>query len=199
MSDTTQQDSDFDWLASVYNSQGAINHPSELHGLMTGYLSAGYHFRAEEWLDQVRIHMGIEEFDTSRQVRLEQDLIRYYQDNLELIEQNISAFQILLPDDDYSLSERTESLSVWVRGYLEGVALAAGPRLTAATALQEVIRDLVAVTQLDPRVGEDEGAEKDFFEVSEFVRVSVQTVFAELNDSGNAADNPPDDKPVTLH
>ena len=182
MTDSNSPDPDFDWLANVYSSHSAINHPSELHGLMIGELAAGSRKNPDEWIVMVLDHMGIEELNTIRQTHLVPDLIDFYQKTDQEIEQDSSAFDLLLPDDDYDLSDRVESLTVWVRGFLEGLAIALGEKLNNVDSeLQEIMRDFVEICQLDARVGTEESAEKEFFEICEFVRVGVLNLYAEFN------------------
>lgn len=182
MSETTLPDSDFDWLANIYASHGAINHPSELHGLMIGELTAGLRKTPDAWIAMVLEHMGVEALNTERQTHIVPDLVEFYQKTSQLIEQDSSAFNLLLPDDDYELSARLESLTAWVQGFLEGLAISLGDQLNKIDQdLQEIMRDLVEICQLDPRVGPSESAEKEFFEICEFVRVGVLNLFAEFN------------------
>jgi uncharacterized protein len=196
-----EQGEDFDWLANVYNRQGAINHPSELHGLVLGEMTGGIRRTAGDWLNQVLEHMGVDELNTDAQANVAEDLISYYNQVAEGIDKDSSSFALLLPDDDYSLTERVESLIVWVRGYLEGLAISASDKLNKLPKdLEEILQDLVNVCQLDPRVEQSESGEKEFFEVSEYVRIGVLNLYAEFNapavDESKAA--AADDKP-TLH
>lgn len=197
MSKTMPEDSDFDWLANIYNAHGAINHPSELHGLLLGALAGGQRFEAEQWLALILEHMGVEVLNLEKQPYLEEDLAEFYQAVDQELEQDSSSLKLLLPDDDYALTERLESLAQWVRGFLEGIALAASEGLgKAGEDLQELVRDLVDISQLDTRVPEDEDGERAFFEVCEYVRVGVLNLYAEFNQpalpegaTANADDN----------
>ncbi|WP_156491685.1 UPF0149 family protein, partial [Oleiphilus sp. HI0123] len=86
------------------------------------------------------------------------------------------------PDDDYVLSERLEAMVLWVRGFLEGIAISASERLNSASKdLEEILKDLVEICQLDPRVEPTEEGEREFFEVVEYVRVGVLNLYAEFN------------------
>lgn len=199
MSEADYTVADFDWLANVYNSHNAINHPSELHGLLFGALSGGVRMSADEWMTLVMDHMGIEELDTSRQTNLNQDLIDFYQKVSESVEKDSSALKLLLPDDDYALSERLESLALWVRGFLEGLAISAQGALSKVDEeLQEILRDFVEISQLDARVSDSEEGEREFFEICEYVRIGVLNLYAEFNQLPEVESNNEDDQP-TLH
>ena len=69
-----------------------------------------------------------------------------------------------------------------MRGFLEGVAISASEKLNGMTDdLQEILKDLVEICQLDPRVEQSESGEKEFFEISEYVRIGVLNLYAEFN------------------
>lgn len=176
------QDSQFDWLANIYTSHGAINHPSELHGIMVGEIVGSLRRTASDWLNEVLEHMGVESLDNERYANVTEDLLGFYAHSLEGIDKDSSSFVLLLPDDDYALSERIESLILWVRGFLEGIAISASDRLqTMDSELQEILKDFVDICQIDTRVEQDESGEKEFFEISEYIRIGVLNLYAELN------------------
>ena len=204
-SENEEQGGDFDWLANVYNRQGAINHPSELHGLLVGEMTGGVRRTSGDWLHQVLEHMGLDEFNTEAQANVAEDLMGFHLKVSEGIDKDSSSFALLLPDDDYSLSERLESLILWVRGFLEGVAISASQKLNSASKdLEEILRDFVDICQLDSRVEQSEEGEKEFFEVSEYVRIGVLNLYAEFNlpeGDGKASDeiNDGSSSKPTLH
>ena len=85
---------------------------------------------------------------------------------------------------------------MWVRGFLEGLALAAKGQLkTAESDIQELLRDLVAISQIDDQAEDSEDGEKEINEIIEYVRIGVVTVFAEFN----GQEEPEDDQSKTLH
>lgn len=175
-------DSDFDWLANVYTRHGAINHPSELHGLVMGEITGCLKRTPSDWLTLVLEHMGVDDLNTESQANVREDLIAFYHQTIDTIEQDSSSFNPLLPDDDYVLTERIDSLSIWVRGFLEGLSVAASEKLAGLDKeLQEIIRDLVEICNIDSRVEAGEAGEKEFFEIYEYVRVCVLNLYAEFN------------------
>lgn len=198
MSDDAHQESEFEWLANVYNLNGAINHPSELHGIMIGHITGNTRLKDDEWLAICLDHMGIEEFNVEKQPNVQGELCRFYQETLERVAADSSAFQICLPDDSYILSERGEALGAWVGGFLEGLAVTQTQALTGLDEdLQEILRDLVEISQLDSRLDSSETSERDFFEVCEYVRIGTLNLYLEFNDPGESA--PEEDVAPTLH
>jgi yecA family protein len=198
-------DSQFDWLANIYNRHGAINHPSELHGLMLGEIVGNLKRTSADWLQQVYDHMGVEALDEDRYANATEDLLRFYQETINMIDKDSSSFTLLLPDDDYELSERVDSLVLWVRGFLEGIAISASERLQKLDKeLQEILRDFVEICQIDSRVEQDETSEKEFVEILEYVRIGVLNLYAELHHPGDVSKTgdepvPPLSGSPTLH
>ncbi len=196
MSEALPLDSEFDWLANVYNSHGAINHPSELHGLLLGQLAGGQRLDEQSWLAMVIEHMGVEQLDTEKQPGVLDDLNSLYEHVDQEIEQDSSSFVLFLPDDEYALTERLEALALWVRGFLEGIALAANEELAKVDEeLQEILRDLIQISQLDERVSANESAEREFFEICEYVRIGVLNLYAEFNEPAESEEQ----RKPTLH
>jgi uncharacterized protein YgfB (UPF0149 family) len=193
------QESDFDWLANVFNRQGAINHPSELHGLLIGEITGGIQRTANDFLTQVLEHMGVHELNVEAQANVVEDLLAFYSRVCEGIDKDSSSFALMLPDDDYELSERLEALVLWARGFLEGVSISASERLNSAPKdLQEILQDLVEICQLDTRIDPSEEGEREFFEVSEYVRIGVLNLYAEFNQPDIEENDDSKDEP-TLH
>lgn len=192
-----EQESDFDWLANFYASQGAINHPCELHGLLIGRLAGGERLNADEWLKLVVEHMGLEQLvQDDKSERALTNLVELYSNNVQQLEDMAMGFSLVLPDDEFILNQRVEALGMWVRGFLEGLALAAKGQLKTADAdIQELLRDLVAISQIDDQAEDSEDAEKEINEIIEYVRIGVVTVFAEFN----GQEEPDDDQSKTLH
>ncbi|KZY65291.1 MULTISPECIES: UPF0149 family protein [unclassified Oleiphilus] len=201
MSDEMQLESDFEWLANVYNLNGAINHPSELHGIVMGQLAGKSKLQDEIWLGLCLEHMGIEEFNVDKQPNVQSDLCNFYHQTVEKVDADSSEFQICMPDDSYSLSERGESLGAWVSGFLEGIAVAQAQGLTNLDQdLKEILSDLVEISQLDARLDSSETSERDFFEVCEYVRIGVLNLYAEFNEPEPPADTLETNEPSpTLH
>ena len=198
MSEDVHVESEFEWLANVYNINGAINHPSELHGIMIGHITGNTKLKDDEWLAMCLDHMGIEEFNVEKQPHVHQDLCKFYHDTLDSVAADSSAFQICLPDDSYSIAERGEALGAWVGGFLEGIAVTQTQALASLDEdLQEILRDLVEISQLDSRMDSSETTERDFFEVCEYVRIGTLNLYLEFNELADGAAN--EEAAPTLH
>ena len=89
--------------------------------------------------------------------------------------------ELLLPDDDASIIERSEALSDWCKGFLYGLGVA-GKNVTEILSddAREVVSDLTEFTRLDTDEEGSEGAEKAFAEIVEYLRVGVLLIYEEL-------------------
>ncbi len=114
------------------------------------------------------------------------------------------AFEPLLPDDEALLEEQVQALALWCHGFLSGLGFSA-PDVEATDAgaqrdaqadadapatVGEILHDFAEITRAG--LTEDDGAdleEADFAlaELKEYVRVSVQIVFEELDARREAA------------
>lgn len=195
---------DFDLWSDLHGRHGAINHPSELHGLLAGELAAGERLSSERWENLALEHLGCDRLEEQQadeqgdeQVSPRALLHAFYAATLAALQSEDMDFQLLLPAEQAPLNQRLEALSNWVRGFLEGMARAAGDGLSQAPDdIRELIRDFVAISQVesDADDGEEDG-DRDIEELSEYIRVGVLNVFAEFNHP--QPDSQPDQQ--TLH
>ena len=90
---------------------------------------------------------------------------------------------LLLPDDDTPLAQRTVALGEWCEGFLLGLASRAGLNLKIASPeLREIVADLTQFTAIEFSDGDDlESEEAAYAELVEYVRVGLQLIFVELS------------------
>lgn len=88
-------------------------------------------------------------------------------------------FDPLLPDDDEPLEFRLECLLEWISGYLIGLR----PAIEAnelPEEVEDVVQDMKAICEIDPRTEGSEQEEGNYVEIVEFVRGGVLLVEANL-------------------
>jgi len=186
---------EFERWANVFTAHQAFSHPSELHGVLCGRLAAGSRIQEPEWLNMVCEHMGLPEAAAEESDDLAPFMNKAYEQTLALLQSADMSFHPLMPDDDYAIEQRLEALVAWVRGFLEGMALAAGESLgQAPDEIRELIEDMVAISQLSEDEEADEESEQQLLEITEYVRLGALAVFTEFN----APEKPASDSP-TLH
>ncbi len=156
---------------------------SEAHGWLAGALSARAGYSATDWLADLA--------GDPRESPAEPDpaLAGLPAETLAAMRTDEFEFAPLLPEEDAPLSDRVAALAAWAGGYLYGIGAGeAGPAIAAAPDVGEFLRDLAEVARagLEPGGGGDAG-ERDFMELTEFVRAGAQLAFEELSAAGTDA------------
>lgn len=176
------------WIA-LFHQLGALNHPSELHGTLCGRIAVATESDTKQRLAMALEQMGVDlvQIEAAHCQQLVQLLSQTHARLLSQLQQGeMGDALLLLPDDEAALGSRLEALSAWVRGFLEGLATAGGKQLAAASeAVHELMRDFVAISQVDSMQAASEEGERNFYEIEAYVRVGVMTIFTEC--SGNTA------------
>jgi len=98
-------------------------------------------------------------------------------------EEGVCDLEILLPDDEQPLAERSQALVDWCSGFLYGFALQPeAVRETMSPDAREVIDDIVEFTHIDVTSGVDDGQvdERSFVELVEYLRVGVLLIYEEI-------------------
>ena len=185
---------EFERWANVFTAHKAFSHPSELHGVLCGRLAAGTRIEEQQWLAMVCEHMGLADQAMEESDDLAPFMYGAYEKPAQLQSSEMT-FEPLLPDDDYAIEQRLEALIAWVRGFLEGMALAAGASLgQAPDEIRELIEDMVAISQLSEDEESDDESEQQLLEITEYVRLGALAVFTEFNEPEKPAGATP-----TLH
>jgi len=147
---------------------------SELHGSLTGYLSAGGSAGADDWPAAL-------ELDPDPKTPLHHEALRrLYRDCRGALDDPDLGFEPLLPAPEVPVEERADALVDWCRGFLGGVGLSGSAKQSLSADANEVLADLgrIAASRFDyDNAEEDETA---LSEVLEFVRVGVMLLHTEL-------------------
>ena len=188
----------FEELNHLLVPLGALNSPAELHGMLCGKLSGGVRLSAEEWLVQALEFLDIIT-DENQGVVGDHDgagqraLARLYPVVLAQLEDEHFSFQLLLPTDDASLEIRSEALGQWCHGFLSGFGSSgiAGDQKFSSEAA-DAMRDLAAIVSIVHDGDDGEEEESNFFDIAEYVRMAVLTLFTELG--GDSSVSSPSEK-----
>jgi uncharacterized protein YgfB (UPF0149 family) len=166
---------DFEKVATVLSGED----PAEIHGLLCGLVCAGAAVDGDDW----RTRLEPELFRDDLQIlATEAFLNELFAITLSQLNSDDFNFSLLLPDDEVLLSQRARALSGWCQGFLSGLGLGGMEKSQALpAAVQEFLRDLVAIAQLDCELSEaDEVEEQSYIELVEYVRIGVLLVNQEL-------------------
>lgn len=149
---------------------GSVQTPGETHGTLTGMLCIDNEQAPAAAVDDVEAESLTTALDALREITLE-----------GLFDPDLS-FTPLLPDDDTSLDRRVAALARWCAGFLFGLSYRGSfsPEQLSAE-VREIVTDLTELSKAELTADEDDdGAEADYTELVEYVRVGVQMIFLEL-------------------
>lgn len=194
----------FEELNHLLIPLGALNSPSELHGMLCGKLCGGKRLSGEEWLNESLEFMDVitneqEGVVGDHEGRGQKALARLYPVVLAQLNDDQFSFQLLLPDEAADLDRRSQALGEWCHGFLTGFGSAGlDPTTQFTPESADCLRDLAAIAQIgDGADEEDLEAENHLAEIIEYVRVAALTLFMEFNLSpdGDASES----DPLTIH
>lgn len=157
--DMTQVDSEVRQL-------GVAMPAAELHGGLCGWLAGGG-VESPGWLASVLAD------DAAPAVARGSALDALARASSAQLQDRGFGFELLLPDADASLADRSGALFDWCRGFLGGFGLAAGHAPPLSEESTEALSDLARLAAAAPQDDGDEDDEQSLIEIEEFVRVAV--------------------------
>ena len=138
----------------------------ELHGALCGWLAGGG-ASDRDWLGKVLADPALPAVAEGGAL----DALRLAS-AAQLADRSFE-FELLLPDAEASLSERSGALFDWCRGFLGGFGLAAGAAPPLSEDSSEALSDLAKLAAAQPQDDGDEEDEEALVELEEFVRVAT--------------------------
>ena len=155
---------------------------AEAHGLISGRVCAGGPLGPETWLDEV---LGDEhEADLAQ---CEVVLSALAEETLARLRSAEISFEPFLPGEEHSLRERIDALGSWCEGFLYG--LGSGDSLDWSELsgdAREALADLTELSRVVEQPEEASSAERDYFELVEYLRIGVIIISEDLNHDGDA-------------
>lgn len=161
---------------------------SELHGALCGWLAGGGGLEggarndtrspadpAADWLARVLAD------DTLVPPARGDALDRMHGATAAQLGDSDFGFDLLLPQADAPLVERSGALFDWCRGFLGGFGLAAGDRAALSDEAREALTDLAKLAAATPQDEGDEDDENALAEIEEFVRVAALLLHGDCN------------------
>lgn len=138
----------------------------ELHGALCGWLAGGGD-AVREWPAKVLADDGLvapAEGSALDELRIA---------SAAQLDDRSFSFELLLPDVDAPLSERSGALFDWCRGFLGAFGLATGAHPPLSEEGSEALGDIAKLAAAQPQDDGDEEDEAALVEIEEFVRVAV--------------------------
>jgi len=161
-------------------SQSATATAAEWHGALAGGVVRGARASLDHWLSLCfgshwREQLVDETLARERLAEIENDIKgQLLRDQMEFVP--------ALPSDEAALAERTQALADWCSGFLHGFGLAFDSTQSLDTEIRQMLGDLAEISKAeigDPLV--DESHEIAYTELTEYVRVTVQSIFEALS------------------
>ncbi len=180
-------------LDDLLQRAGAECDAAECHGALSGLASAGTPAGADQLLEQL---LGDLDPADVRVAECRDSMLRVLRVCQSELASTDLPFTPMLPDDDESISVRASALGRWCQGFLFGLSLGGLPDLAELPGdVGEIIRDLAEITRAGvDEASDEEQSEAAYVDIVEFIRVSVQLVYEELNPPVESQDTVP-----TLH
>jgi len=179
---------DFASAQAIITSESVEMHASELHGLLTGLICGGFTFESSEYIGVVNDMLNNGEGLTNEVKSLVKSM---FSEVWQFLLDDSYGFQLILPDDDDSITERANGLGVWVQGFNLGFGLEQKNNASLSDDVKEILNDFTEIANLSSDVEEDEATEQAYYEISEYVRMSALLCFTEL---GVPPEKPSSDK-----
>jgi uncharacterized protein len=153
-------------IEDAVRAQGLGVGASELHGALCGWLAGGGG-DSPRWLAQIMAD------DAQAAPAAGSTLDRLREASVAQMEDRDFGFELLMPDPDASLAERSSALFDWCRGFLGGFGLASGQHPPLSDESREALDDLAKLAAASPQDDGDEDDESALIEIEEFVRVAA--------------------------
>jgi uncharacterized protein YgfB (UPF0149 family) len=164
---------------------------SELHGALCGWLAGGSGIHAGAAQDGARSGAAAGQAGNWLARVLADDTLAppARGDGLDRLQAATAAqlgdsdfgFDLLLPQAEAPLVERSGALFDWCRGFLGGFGLAAGDRAALSDEAREALTDLAKLAAATPQDEGDEDDESALAEIEEFVRVAALLLHGDCN------------------
>lgn len=173
---------DYDDLADSLSRADATPTAAEVHGLLCGMVSVRAETGLSSWQQQV---IG-DDVDLKGNVLAQEcaaDLEQLYDATMAQFSDSDLGFEMLLPDESRTLSERIAGLVEWCQGLLMGISIGGVQNISVLPdPVQEFLNDVIEVSKLHPDDAEGGGEEQeeDFIEISEYVRLGIIMMREEL-------------------
>jgi len=149
---------------------------SEFQGMLVGMICAGLAATNKPWESHV-----VAAANDGRALSVESQFAAegVFIESLRALEQGELA-PILIPNGEYPLIDRIESVSLWSQGFLLGFGLQIGDTPLKNAEVEESLQDISEISMLQLSQDDSENSQNDLMVVIEHVKVAVQLIYLEL-------------------
>lgn len=170
----------FDDFSHVLAQADAFTSPSEIHGVLCGFVCTGRRINGEYWLDSLLKQLEAQVAPAAQRQKM---VISLYDAAWRQLVSMDPQFNLLLPGEQRSLGERAEALSNWCQGFLYGLGVTGHlVEDLASEEAHEALRCMTELAKLD--FNDIEVNEMDqiaYTGVVEYIRSAVMVLYSELS------------------
>jgi len=171
---------DYERLEALLFAVNTPFEPAYLHGVMTSILcfSEPKQNKSDLWQQIVSI-LPCDEENHPELLKLFSELFSGTMAQLQAPDNG--SLNLVLPQDELSLSERLSALAQWCEGFLAGIQLCRiqPEQLLKNESVKEVLSDLLHIQDIEFEEPDSEENEKNIFEIIEFIKIGVLLIHAE--------------------
>lgn len=167
----------YDAFVDAISVLGLTISPSELHGLMCGYLCAGAVGEGEAYLRALATNKKDDAVRTASLAIF--SLYAYSQQQCVNFD---FEFKLLLPDDEEYLVNRAQAFSEWCDGFTQAITLVgiSEEQLNEEESI-EALQHIEEFSQLDcASLDIDEEDERALMEVTEYTRMAILRLYGDI-------------------
>lgn len=165
-------------FAEHLKSIGVLASPSELHAQASAILCVNRNTDFNNWLDQMVAEYCVENPNDSNFNLVMSAVFDYAKE--QLANEDYS-YELLLPQDNSSLSDRVAVMAEWVATFLSALGTAGMEEHKLSEEGREFLVDLTQIARIENDSEEVSGEELDFMEITEYIRTGVMMLSIELN------------------
>ncbi|MCY4051884.1 MAG: UPF0149 family protein [Gammaproteobacteria bacterium] len=155
---------------------------SEAHGLLTGLACRGIsaqHIGDKLYLFELESKQGSETLEA------------LYEMVLQKLESDNPVFDLMLPEDDESISRRSDEIANWCSGFTQGFCHDGELEILQETGpVKEMFDDILSIAgiqyELPQKKTEQHRDDQALCEIEEYLRIGVQLIYEEMTTSPNS-------------
>ncbi|CAM3829121.1 UPF0149 family protein [Rheinheimera salexigens] len=175
-----QSELTYERWSHLLDQAGVMAAMAEVHGLISGLLSAGVKAESDQVLPILYDFLNDgQALPVALQKQIEQLIVATAAD----LNNADFSFSLLLPSDEDALADRLEAMVEWTQAFLVGFAVQQTDLSLLPEDVREAIEQLSDVTRIDIHGNDDSSAEENeeaYFLVIEHVRIMVLNCHAEV-------------------
>jgi uncharacterized protein len=161
---------DYDEVNAELGAVHAGMRASECHGFLCGHFCSSNTIDVDSWREHLLA--GIDDtVDVNDCLAILEQLANQVKE--EVLSEDIS-FNLLLPEDETAMSDRSSALAEWCAGFASGLGIGGmGEKPKLNEECDEFVKDVISISRMETTTDEGEEAEAALFEIVEYIRVGT--------------------------